>query len=674
MKYSNTILGMLALALPLSSHAQTTAYIDLGDADNSLNSGTHGGVYWSTIGGATTVSLKDSVSGDGLPWSIQAANVEGDSPNSVGPMVPASHVFTTSDAATDGLWNRPGGNDQRLIFTISGLDPSGVTTYDLSLFGNRSNNNDAGAIFHVQGAGALISSATIPQGNTTGTNTPLDVNGVQADFAGKIVIELQTPDGTDLSILSAMSITSSNTAQEYEPYDLAVAPGEWTIALIPDTQYYTQDHPAIFDAQTDWLRDNQRDYNIRFALHVGDITNDNVADQWKRARNAMENLDGRLPYFFVPGNHDYGPNGNASTRDTLMNDYFKYDDYSTRPHFGAAKDIGKMDNTYHTISAGGYDWIIMCLEWGPTQSTIDWANTVLTAHPNHKAILVTHAYMYYDDSRYDHTGPNQSWNPHGDYSTPGNPNDGQELWDKLVKNHHFVLTVNGHVLGDGTGFRTDPDLAGNQVHQMLANYQSGVSNVANSPNLSGNGYFRLLTIKTDGTVQVKTYSPIYNHWDTDADQQFTFSIADWYAPTDTNSNSVADYYDSSLDSDLDGLNNYEEFMIYGTDPKVTDSDSDGIADGLEVQIGTNPAISEQITKEAILNNANEFGYYNEQGIIDVNTGKLMISPNGNFFDLKLQLETTEDLGNIPFAPSGAPIQWSVEIPSDKYFMRVRSEP
>lgn len=668
---------MLALALPLSSHAQTTAYIDLGDADNNMtHAGLRGGVHWTTIGSSTTVDLLDSVSNVDLGWNLAVANAEGDSPNSVGPTVPVGHVFTTSDAATDGLWNRPdtGGTvDQRMIITISGLDPSGATTYDLSLYGNRSNNDDAAAIFEVQGAGALISSGTILQGNTTGTNTPWTTTAVQADGSGQIVIEMATPGGdgsVDLSILSAMSITSSTTVV---PYTLEVSPGEWTIALIPDTQYYTRDHPAIFDAQTDWLRDNQRDYNIRFALHLGDMTDDNVADQWKRARNAMENLDGHLPYFFVPGNHDYGPNGNASSRDTLMNNYFKYDDYSTRPHFGAAKDTGKMDNTYHTISAGGYDWIILCLEWGPTQSTIDWASGILNQpqYANHKAILVTHAYMYYDDTRYDHTGPNQNWNPHGDYSTPGNPNDGQELWDKLVKNHHFVLTVNGHVLGDGTGFLTSANTGGNNVHQMLANYQSGVSDVANSPNLSGNGYLRLLTIKTNGTVEVKTYSPIYNHWDTDADQQFTFSIADWYSPADTNSNSVADYYDASLDSDLDGLNNYDEFMIYGTDPDLTDSDSDGIADGLEVSIGSNPAISEKITKEAILNNAHAFGYYNEQGILDLNVGKLMIAPNGNFFDLNLQLETTEDIGSVPFAPYGDPVPWSIEVPGDKYFMRVR---
>ena len=62
---------------------------------------------------------------------------------------------------------------------------------------------------------------------------------------------------------------------------------------------------------------------------------------------------------------------------------------------------GKMDNTYHLFSAGGVDWIIFALEWGPRNSPVAWANQIITNYPNHRAILITHAYMYYDETRYD---------------------------------------------------------------------------------------------------------------------------------------------------------------------------------------------------------------------------------------------------------------------------------
>ena len=43
------------------------------------------------------------------------------------------------------------------------------------------------------------------------------------------------------------------------------------------------------------------------------------------------------------------------------------------------------------------------------------------------------------------------------------------------------------------------------------------------------------------------------------------------------------------DPDRDGLTNYEEFRIHGTDPFAVDSDSDGFDDGLEVRMGSDPA-------------------------------------------------------------------------------------
>ena len=42
------------------------------------------------------------------------------------------------------------------------------------------------------------------------------------------------------------------------------------------------------------------------------------------------------------------------------------------------------------------------------------------------------------------------------------------------------------------------------------------------------------------------------------------------------------------DSDGDGLSNYDEVVIYGTDPNKADTDGDGVPDGLEVKEHTNP--------------------------------------------------------------------------------------
>lgn len=520
-------------------------FVDFGDSDATTSGLDAHGHTWNNIVSANIQNLDGVVDCNGsVAEGVSLAVVKpftGTSSNTS-----ANADAYASSAVRDFVYVH---GSQKGVIKIAGLKPSGGAVYDLKFFS--SSGRQLPHVVRTDYTVAGLRSTTVSlQANGNRSNVAT-VDGVAADENGEIVVTVaKNEQSTSFGVIGVLELVSRAPSTDTLPFPSEVEPGAWTIALIPDTQYYSQNFPWAFSAQTAWLQANKRSFNIRFALHVGDITNNNVAAEWKRARKSMSLLDGHMPYFFVPGNHDYGPNGRASTRETLMNQYFTYSDYSARPYFGGAKDLGKMDNTYHTLSAGGYDWIIMCLEWGPTDETIAWADEVLRGHPQHKAILVTHAYMYYDSSRYDHTGPKQSWNPHGGYTTPGNPNDGQELWDKLVKKHNFVLTVNGHVLGDGTGFRTDSNLAGQNVHQMLANYQKPIVK-----EFGGGAYLRLLTIHPDGTVQVKTYSPIFGY-NTDADQQFTFDL-EWYNPADTNANGIADYYDSELDSDQDGKSHFE---------------------------------------------------------------------------------------------------------------------
>ena len=137
-------------------------------------------------------------------------------------------------------------------------------------------------------------------------------------------------------------------------------------------------------------------------------------------------------------------------------------------------------------------------------------------------MLVTHAYMYYDDTIYDWAtkGASQQWNPHsyGIETQPGGVNDGQELWDELVKGHeNFRFVFNGHVLADGVGRRATLGDDGNVVHQILANYQINTE--------GGQGDMRLLEFKPDGeTVVVRTYSPSLDRYDTAPDQEFTLNM------------------------------------------------------------------------------------------------------------------------------------------------------
>jgi hypothetical protein len=155
---------------------------------------------------------------------------------------------------------------------------------------------------------------------------------------------------------------------------------------------------------------------------------------------------------------------------------------------------------------------------------VRWANEVAAKHPNREAILVTHAYTYFDETRYDwkKRGTDQKWNPHSYKIAPAtndDVNDGQELWDKLVSKHeNFILTLNGHVIGDGLGRVVTPTPGGRDVPQVLVNFQM-------KPN-GGDGWLRLLEFKADGTtVDAVDYSPTLDRQNVSPQNRFSMKTA-----------------------------------------------------------------------------------------------------------------------------------------------------
>ncbi len=312
-----------------------------------------------------------------------------------------------------------------------------------------------------------------------------------------------------LSILLAIILLTSCSSRK-----------AFKIALLPDTQTYTQNNPEIFEAQTKWVSDNSN--RISFVLHQGDITNNDckTEDQWIVAAKAMSIMDGKVPYALVAGNHDLP--GCASNRNTeYLNKYFPYKKYSQLPYFGGAYEDGKIDNTWYTFKAGGINWLVLCLEFGPRNCVLDWANDVIDKHPKHKIIINTHAYMYSDDTR---MGAGDDWLPKaygiGKDTGENTANDGEQMWDKLVRKHsNIMIVVSGHVLHRGAGTLVSKGDHGNEVYQMLANYQGGVNGAGNGKE----GYLRILTIDpAKKRIDIKTYSPYINQFKTDSYQQFSF--------------------------------------------------------------------------------------------------------------------------------------------------------
>jgi hypothetical protein len=227
-----------------------------------------------------------------------------------------------------------------------------------------------------------------------------------------------------------------------------------------------------------------------------------------------------IPYAIALGNHDYGEHGWADSRANPFSSFFPVSTFRKMGTLGGTYQPRVSDNSFHLFSVGGREWIAVMLEWGPRRDVVRWANTVLNAHANRAAIVVTHAYMYDDGSRMDYSRRDQAWNPH-DYPTadlPGGVHDGEDLWRELISQHgNIAMVLSGHVLGRGTGYLASKGEVGNTVHQMLSNYQMLAG--------GGQGYMRLLEFLPDGdTVQVKTYSPVVDAYLTDEQNQFVIKL------------------------------------------------------------------------------------------------------------------------------------------------------
>ena len=302
--------------------------------------------------------------------------------------------------------------------------------------------------------------------------------------------------------------------------------GSTTFAVLPDTQNYSERHPSTYEMQTQWIAEAKDRRNIACVLHLGDITNNNSPPEWEVARRAMATLDGRVPYFMAVGNHDYGPGGDGSTRETHFHEYFPLSKYSKSPHFGGVYDREpeRFDNSVHLLEAAGRKWMVLALEFGPRKDVVRWAGEAVAKHPDRSAILITHAYLFNDGTRYDwkSKGKDQPWNPYayGVAHLEGGVSDGEDLWRELVSKHpNFALVVNGHVLGDGLGFLESEGAGGAKVSQMLVNFQM-------KPR-GGDGWLRLLEIQPDGkTVKVHDYSPTLGVRNTAPDNRFDFVLPD----------------------------------------------------------------------------------------------------------------------------------------------------
>ncbi len=285
---------------------------------------------------------------------------------------------------------------------------------------------------------------------------------------------------------------SSNLTVRFYGREYCEAAPSFSLVALPDTQYYSSGTssgtPTMFYSQTQWIVNNQAIRNIAYATHLGDIVNTySTGAEWEIAgkttdpKGALTRLDDAgIPYGLTIGNHDGGPSNTAN-----FNSYFP----SSRVgdgHYGSDND-----NHYGLFSASGLDFIVIQLEYNPTPDplVLAWADHLLdTTYPTRRGIVVFHDLIA---------------------SSTALSTAGQTIYDALKHNPNLFLMLGGHMDTELKLTLTD---SGHTIYALRSDYQTRTG---------GNGWLRLMEFQPSANqIQVYTYSPFINQWETDSDSQF----------------------------------------------------------------------------------------------------------------------------------------------------------
>jgi hypothetical protein len=294
---------------------------------------------------------------------------------------------------------------------------------------------------------------------------------------------------------------------------------KFTVILLPDTQYYTAEpqgtnngNNSMFKSQTSWIANNRVTRNIAFVGQLGDCTEHGDANEveWKRVDTAIKTIEDPvltglpqgIPYGLSVGNHDQSPNGGGASASTnFFNQYFGFNRYTGRAYYGGHFGSNN-DNHYELFTASGIDFLVISMEYdtNPSTAVLDWAAGLVQTYNNRKVIVMTHF------------GINETGSPQPSFGTQG-----LAIYNKLRSFPNFILFVCGHIhQSDGEARRSDA-FNGNTVHTLLSDYQGRTN--------GGSGLLRIMEFDpATNKISVKTYSPVSNAFETDADSQFDITV------------------------------------------------------------------------------------------------------------------------------------------------------
>ena len=342
---------------------------------------------------------------------------------------------------------------------------------------------------------------------------------------GEIAADIEEPRGDNL--LFAYDVSSADTDAESivdksgNGFDLvkqtewidpankvALSDYDYSFAIVGDPQIMNTQYPDAFNGIFGWINNNAESKKISQVMIMGDLTDGGTTAEWQRGQAALNGLT--IPYNLIRGNHDgYLSGQSTATFDTYFGGSTKYAK-SVTGYYTAG---GTYANAYRTFEVCGVPYLVMMLDYGPSDAVLEWANSVIMANPKHNVIVMTHSYL--------------SNNGTTECPSNGNPpssvtygNDGTEIWNNLIRKHeNIVMVLSGHEGADQVVMTQRQGENGNTVTEFLIDPQE-----LDASTEGGTGMVTMMYFSDNGrTVQLETYSTVKNQYYMTTNQ-FSFEV------------------------------------------------------------------------------------------------------------------------------------------------------
>ena len=159
---------------------------------------------------------------------------------------------------------------------------------------------------------------------------------------------------------------------------------------------------------------------------------------------------------------------------------------------------------FFLFDVAGTRLLVLSIEFAPRVEILEWANKIVSQHPDRQVHVVTHSYTLSADSKLNFKLDPLKY-------SQANTNR-EEIWERFISKHaNIFLVLSSHHFA----VRRETSISdhGSPVHQVMASYLDDKHKTQ--------GWLRIVRfLPQQGKIRFRTYSPVLDRHLSDAQNQF----------------------------------------------------------------------------------------------------------------------------------------------------------